>query len=325
MVLAAEAVKQVPGADITVSIEAWIGFLVLISALLLVDLLVFNRKPHEIQFRAAALESAGWIGLGVGFTFVIWAWLGGGAAGQYITGYLIEKSLSVDNVFVWAVIFSYFAVPGKYQHRVLFWGIFGALVLRAIFIFAGIALLNALEWVIYLFGAFLLFTAWRIWRHEPGEIHPENNPVLRLIRRTLPVTTDYQGQRFFWREGAKRMVTPLFVVLILLETTDVVFAVDSIPAILAVTRSQFLVFSSNAFAILGLRSLYFLLAGSSEKLVYLNEGLAVILAFVGTKMLLSRVFHIPTWFSLTFIAGVLLVTVLLSLRTDRPAELPGDS
>jgi tellurite resistance protein TerC len=315
--LAAAGADRIPGADIVVSPLAWGIFVGIIVALLLADLFLFHRKAHDVSLREAGISSAVWVTIGVAFTFVVWAWLGGPAAGQYITGYVIEKSLSVDNVFVWAVLFSYFAVPRQYQHRTLFWGIFGALILRAIFIFAGVALLERISWIIYVFGAFLLFTAWRVGTHDAGEVHPENNPVLKLMRRTIPVTSDYHGQKFFVRENAKRMATPLFVVLVLVESTDVVFAVDSIPAILAVTQSEFIVFSSNAFAILGLRALYFLLAGSADKLVYLNKGLGVILAFVGLKMLLVEVIHLPVWISLAFIAVVLTITVVASLRAGR--------
>ena len=302
-----------PGSDIEVPIGAWLVFLAFTALLITVDLLL-HRDDHEISFTEAAGSSAVWIALGVAFTFVVWGWLGGDAATQYITGYVIEKSLSVDNVFVWAVILGYFAVPRHLQHRVLFWGIFGALVLRFGFIFAGIALLNRLEWLIFVFGGFLIVTAWRVATHDEGEIHPEHNPVLKLMRRTIPVTADYEGRHFFVRRNARRFATPLLVVLVMVELTDVVFAVDSIPAILAVSRSQFIVFSSNVFAILGLRSLYFLLAGAADRLVYLNVGLGVILAFVGVKMIVSHWYHIDTLISLAVIAIVLTVTVVASLR-----------
>jgi tellurite resistance protein TerC len=244
-------------------------------------------------------------------------WHGGTAAGEYLSGYLIEQSLSIDNVFVWAVIFNYFRVPPAYQFRVLFWGIFGAVVLRAAFIFAGVALIERFDWILYVFGAFLIITAVRIARHDETEIHPDANPVLRLVRKVVPSTTEYDGQKLFTRHGAKRLATPLFAVLILIETTDIVFAVDSIPAILAVSREQFIVFASNAFAILGLRSLYFCLAGMADRFRYLNVGLGVILAFVGTKMLLSDVYHLPTWASLLVIITVLAVAVVASVRADR--------
>ena len=316
MILAAEASSRIPGGDIVVAPWAWAAFVALIVVLLLGDLILFHREAHEISLREAAITSIFWVALGVSFSFVVWATLGGGAAGQYLTGYVIEKSLSVDNVFVWAVILSYFAVPRAYQHRVLFWGIFGALVMRAIFIFAGVALLDAFDWMLYVFGAFLVFTAWRVARHDSTEIHPEDNPVLRLMRRTVPITSEYHGQRFWVRLDARRFATPLLVVLVLVEVTDVVFAADSIPAILAITRSEFIVFSSNAFAILGLRALYFLLAGAASKLRYLNVGLGVILGFVGAKMLLAEVLHVPIALSLAVIAVVLAITVAISLRAD---------
>ncbi len=282
-----------------------------------------HRKPHAISFREAAIESTVWIALGLSFTLVMLGWQGGLAATEYLTGYLIEKSLSVDNVFVWAVIFGYFAVPAKYQFRVLFWGIFGALVLRAIFIFAGVALIERFEWILYVFGAFLIFTGFRIARHEEAEVHPENNPVLKLVQRVVPSTHEYDGQKMFTRRTGRLLATPLFAVLILVETTDVVFAVDSIPAVLAVSREPFIVFSSNAFAILGLRALYFLLAGMAGKFRYLNTGLGIIMGFVGVKMLIVEWYHLPVWVSLGFIALVLTVAIWLSLRADRRDEANG--
>jgi tellurite resistance protein TerC len=314
--VAAEQAGEVPGADIDVPIWLWVLFFGIVIAALAIDLLVVHREAHEISMREAAVSSVAWIALGLAFALVVWGVLGTAAAGQYLTGYLIEKSLSVDNVFVWAVLFSYFAVPARYQHRVLFWGVFGALVMRAVFVVVGIAALERFEWLVYVFGAFLVVTAVRIARHEPGEVHPERNPVLRLMRRLVPVTADYHGQRFFVRELGKRMATPLFVVLVMVEVTDLVFAIDSIPAILAVSRSTFIVYASNAFAILGLRALYFLLSGATQKLVHLNKGLAVILGFVGIKMLLVDVVHIPTFASLAFICAVLVVTIVWSLRTN---------
>jgi len=299
----------------------WPSFLAFVVVLLLLDLFVFHREAHDIGMREASLSSAAWIALGVAFTGVIWWTLGGEAAGQYITGYVIEKSLSVDNVFVWAVIFSYFSVPNKYQHRVLFWGIFGALVLRAIFIFAGVALLERLDWLLFVFGGFLLFTAWRVGTDHGEEIHPESNPVLRVVRRIVPVSPTYDGQRLFTRENGRRLATPLFVVLVLIEATDVIFAVDSVPAILAVSRDTFVVFSSNAMAILGLRALYFLLAGAKDRLIYLNQGLGIILGYVGVKMIISRWYHIDSFVSLGIIAVILTVTVWLSLRaTSQTSE-----
>jgi len=299
----------------------WVAFAAGIAMLLFFDLLVVHRRPHAIGFREAAIESAAWVTLGLSFTLVILWWQGGLAAGEYLAGYLIEKSLSVDNVFVWAVILNYFAVPLKYQFRVLFWGIFGALVLRAIFIFAGVALIDRFDWIVYVFGAFLLFTAFRVAHHRASDIHPENNRVLKLVRRIVPVSNDYDGQKMLTRKSGRWMATPLFVVLVLVESTDVVFAVDSIPAILAVSREPFIVFSSNAFAIMGLRALYFLLAGMSERLRYLNVGLAVILGFVGLKMIAEDLVHVPTWISLLVIALVLTVTIVASLRADEPGRV----
>jgi tellurite resistance protein TerC len=295
----------------------WVAFIAFVAALLIIDLLLVHRTAHVISTKEAAIESAIWIALGLSFTFVIWGWHGGQAAGEYISGYLIEKSLSVDNVFVWAIIMSYFAVPRAFQFRVLFWGVFGALVLRFVFIFAGVALLESFEWMLFVFGGVLLLTAYRLLRHDNEEIHPEHNPVLRVIRRFIPSSTEYDGQKLFTKLNAKRVATPLFAVLIVIETSDVVFAVDSIPAILAVSREQFIVFSSNAFAILGLRALYFLLADLRDKFDYLQEGLAVILAFVGVKMIISEWYHIDTFVSLGIIALILAVSIFASIKFER--------
>ncbi len=304
-------------ASFDVPLWVWGALLAGITVLLVGDLLIVHRTAHAITLREAAIESAVWITIGLSFTFVVLAWQGSGAAGEYLAGYLIEKSLSVDNVFVWAVIMGYFGVPAKYQFRVLFWGIFGALVLRAIFIFAGVALIERFEWILYIFGAFLIVTAVRIARHSEAEVHPDSNPVLKLVRKVVPSTNEYDGQKLFTVRNGKRLATPLFAVLILVETTDVVFAIDSIPAILAVSREQFLVFASNAFAILGLRALYFCLAGMAGKFRYLNVGLGAILAFVGVKMLIAEVYHFPTFLSLGVIAVVLTVAIVASLMADR--------
>ncbi len=303
-------------ASFHVPVWVWLAFLAFVTALLIADLLIVHRRPHAPSTKEAAIESAVWISIGLAFTFVILAWHGGPAATEYISGYLIEKSLSVDNVFVWALIMSYFAVPREYQFRVLFWGIFGALVLRFAFIVVGVSLLERFEWMLFVFGAFLLVTAVRMLRHDDEEVHPENNPVLRLVRRVIPSTTEYNGQHLFVRKNARLLATPLLAVLIVVETSDVVFAVDSIPAILAVSREQFIVFSSNAFAILGLRALYFLLADLRDKFSLLQQGLAVILAFVGVKMIVSEWYHIPTALSLGVIAAVLAVSIWLSIRKD---------
>jgi len=303
----------------------WAAFLAVIVVLLVGDLLLVHRRAHVITLRAAAIESAVWIALGLSFALVMLWWQGGTAAGEYLAGYLIEKSLSVDNVFVWAVIFSYFGVPREYQFRVLFWGIFGALVLRAVFIFAGVALIESFDWILYVFGAFLLYTAVKIARHGDAEVHPDKNPALRLVRKVVPSTGDYDGQKLFTRCNGRRLATPLFAVLVLIETTDVVFAVDSIPAILAVSRQEFIVFASNAFAILGLRALYFCLAGMAGRFRYLNVGLGVVLGFVGTKMLIADLYHFPTWASLAVIVVVLTVAIGASLRAERLSPAGGAS
>ena len=313
-------------ASFDVPVWVWVAFGVFVSILLLVDVLLVHRKPHVISMREAAIESSIWIAIGLSFTIVILSWQGGQAAGEYLAGYLIEKSLSVDNVFVWAVILSYFAVPAQFQFRVLFWGIFGALILRAVFIFAGVALIERFDWILYVFGAFLVFTAFRIARHQDVEVHPEDNPVLKLVRKVVPSTTEYDGQKLFTHVSGRMLATPLFAVLILIESTDVVFAVDSMPAILAVSREPFIVFSSNAFAILGLRALYFLLAGMAGRFRYLNLGLGVILAFVGVKMLIHEWYHMPIWISLTVIALVLTITIVASLRAEkREPEAAGEA
>jgi len=303
--------------DIQVPGWAWVALLAFILALLLIDLLVIHRVAHEVSTREAAIESAVWVGIGLSFTFVMWAAFGGGAAGEYLSGYLIEESLSIDNVFVWALILSFFAVPRMYQHRVLFWGIFGALVLRATFIFAGIALIQRFEFVLLFFGAFLVYTAVKLVRSTDEVVDPEHSRLLKVVRRVVPSTTEYDGAKLFTRLDGRRLATPLFAVLLLVEATDVVFAVDSVPAVLAVSREQFIVFSSNAFAILGLRALYFLLAGMHARFSYLQQGLAVILAFVGVKMILSRWFHIETWISLLVIVLVLAISILASLQAER--------
>ena len=301
----------------------WALFVAVIVGLLMLDLFVFNRDAHVVTARQAAVQTAFWVTLGLAMTLVFWFWQGGPAAGEYLAGYLLEKSLSIDNVFVWSLILSYFAVPRKYQHRVLFWGIFGALVFRAIFIFAGVALLERFEWIIYVFGAILLYTAIRLLTQDDEEVHPENNPVLRLVRRVIPSTSDYNGQHLFVRHHRKILATPLFAVLVVVETSDVIFAVDSIPAILAVTREQFIVFTSNAFAILGLRSLYFLLADLKDRFEYLQEGLALILIFVGAKMLLSQVIHISTALSLLVIVAILVGAIVWSVVMVRRQEQLG--
>jgi tellurite resistance protein TerC len=318
-VLASEASSSNENfASFDVPVWMWVAFLAFVSVLLVGDLLLVHRRPHVPTPKEAAIESAVWIGIGLSFTGFMWWWHGQQAAGEYISGYLIEKSLSVDNVFVWSLIFGFFAVPRAYQFRVLFWGVFGALVLRFIFIFAGVELIERFEWLLFVFGAFLIFTAFRIARGGEEEVHPDQNPVLKLVRRVVPSTSEYDGQKMFIRRTGKLLATPLFAVLIVIESSDVVFAVDSIPAILAVSREQFIVFSSNVFAILGLRALYFLLADLRDRFTYLQQGLAVILAFVGIKMIIAEWYHIPTFASLGVIALVLAVSIYLSIKRTAP-------
>lgn len=317
--LAAETTKE-NFASFDVPPWAWIGLISAIVLMLVADLLLVHRTAHVISIKEATIESAVWISIGLLFGLLLLAWQGGQAGGEYFAGFLIEKSLSIDNVFVWAVIFSFFAVPQEFQFRVLFWGIFGALVLRAVFIFAGVELIERFEWILYVFGVFLLYTAVKIARHDENkQVDYNANIAMRIVRRIMPTTTKYDGQKLFTRENGKRLATPLFAVLVLIEATDIIFAVDSVPAILAVSREPFIVFSANAFAILGLRSLYFLLGGMQGKFRYLNVGLGVILAFVGIKMLLIGEpfeIHMPTYVSLGVIALVLTVSIVASIRAD---------
>jgi tellurite resistance protein TerC len=297
---------------------AWVGFSAMIAALLLIDLLVLARQEREISFRQATALSLFWIVLALLFGVVIFALAGPERGGEYFAGYVIEKSLSVDNVFVFVLIFSYFAVPGRYQYRVLFWGVVGALVLRAIFIALGAQLLERYDWMVYVFGIFLIYTGIRMAFHRDEEIHPERNPVLLVVRRMLPMTADFQGQRFFVRQAGKLYATPLLAVVAVVGTTDIVFAVDSVPAIFAITSSSFIVWSANAFAVLGLRPLYFMLAGMIERFVYLSLGLSIVLIFVGVKFMISDlVGKVPIWISLPFIATVVGVSIAASLWKTR--------
>ena len=301
----------------TVDLWVWPAFIGLIFVFLALDLLVFHRDAHEISMSEAFVWSIIWTVIGVGFAAVIWLWHGGDSAGEYLAGYVIERSLSVDNIFVFALIFGYFNVPAAYQHRVLVWGILGAVVFRIAFIAAGASLLDAFHWMIYVFGAFLVFTGIRMAISKEVEIHPENNAALKLLRRFIPITTDYHGTRFFIRQAGVRMATPLVAVLVVIETTDIIFAVDSIPAIFAVTDDAFIVFSSNAFAILGMRVLYFMLASAMHRFVYLKAGLALVLVLVGVKMLTEDTLHISIWISLGVIGLVLLTSILGSLYATR--------
>jgi tellurite resistance protein TerC len=297
-----------------VPLWAWIGVLAAILAALALDLLVFHRDAHVVTMKEAAKTSAVWIALGLSFGLLIWKFGGNQAAGEYYAGYVIEKALSVENIFVFALILGYFNVPAKNEHRVLFYGVLGALVLRAIFIFAGAELLERFHWTIYLFGAFLVFTAVKMLRHSDTKIDPGKNPLVRALRKLMPVTDEYHGTSFFVRQKGKLVATPMFAVLLAIETSDVVFAVDSIPAIFAITDDTFIVFTSNAFAILGLRALYFLLAGAMSRLAYLKVGLAAVLGFVGIKMLISSWVKLPILLSLGVIVGILVVATVASLR-----------
>jgi tellurite resistance protein TerC len=296
----------------------WIAFNGFVLAMLALDLGVFHRTSHEVKLREALAWSAVWVALALAFNALIWSRYGQQRALEFLTGYLIEKSLSVDNIFVFVLIFTYFQVPARYQHKVLFWGILGALLMRAAFIAAGVTLIQRFHWIIYVFGAFLVVTGIRMAVQQDKEIHPERNPVLRLAKRLMPVTTSYDGDRFFTMQGGRRAATPLFVALLLVETTDLIFAVDSIPAILAITQDPFIVYTSNVFAILGLRSLYFALAGVVRMFHYLSIGLAGVLVFVGGKMLLVDVVKVPTALSLGVIAAILAVSVVASVLRPRP-------
>ena len=304
-----------------ISLWFWVGFNVVVLAMLALDLGVFHRKAHEVTLREAGTWSAVWVALAL--LFNLWLYLAWGAepALQFLTGWLIEKSLSVDNIFVFAMLFTYFAVPAQYQHRVLFWGILGALVMRGVFIAAGAYVLEQFHWVIYVFGGLLVLTGIKMALRVEG-YDPERNVVLRLVRRFLPVTTEYHGQRFWVRQAGRWVATPLFVVLLMVEMTDLIFALDSIPAIFAVTQEPFLVYTANVFAILGLRSMYFLLAGVIHRFVYLKYGLALVLVFVGTKMMLLDVVKVPIGLSLAAVGSVIALSIALSLlrRPEPPSQ-----
>jgi tellurite resistance protein TerC len=295
------------------SIWLWVGFNAAVLVMLALDLGVFHRKAHAVSLREASAWTAVWVSLALLFNAGIWYFAGRQPALEFLTGYLVEKSLAVDNIFVIALIFSYFAVPAAYQHRVLFWGILGALVMRGAFIAAGAYVLHQWHWVIYVFGGILLLTGVKMALRKDEAIDPEHNPVVRLARRWLPLTQRYDGQRFWTMENGRRVATPLFLVLLLVEFTDLVFAIDSIPAIFAITSDPFIVYTSNVMAILGLRSMYFLLAGVVHKFVYLKFGLSLVLVFVGAKMMLIDVFKVPTTVSLAVIATVIGGSIALSL------------
>lgn len=295
----------------------WIGFNLFVLAMLAVDLGVFHRQAHAVSIKEASLWSVVWITLAMLFNAGVYFFSGPEPALQFLAGYLIEKSLSVDNIFVFALLFSYFHVPAAYQHRVLFWGVLGALVMRGLLIVLGTALLATFHWISYLFGAFLILTGIRMAFHQEEDVHPERNPLLKLARRLVPVTPDYERDRFLVRRAGHVLVTPLLLVLLVVETTDLVFALDSIPAIFAVTLDPFIVYTSNVFAILGLRSLYFVFANAMARFYYLKLGLAVVLSFVGVKMVLADVYHIPIALSLAVIAVVLASAIIASVVRAR--------
>src|SRR5918992_4800542 len=302
----------------------WVAFNVFVLGMLALDLLIFHRKAHTVSLREALAWSVVWIALALIFNVGVYYVGGEEKALEFLTGYLIEKSLSVDNLFVFLVIFSYFAVPPMYQHRVLFWGILGALVMRAIFIATGAALLTAFHWMIYVFGGFLIITGIKLLLTGDHKVEPEKNPAVRLLRRVMHVTKEYHGPRFFIRSNGRLWATPLLLVLVVVETTDVIFAVDSIPAIFAITFDPFIVYSSNVFAVLGLRALYFLLAGIMEMFRYLKVGLSFVLCFVGVKMVIVDLYKIPIGISLGVVAAILSVSILASfLVRSKAVGIPG--
>jgi tellurite resistance protein TerC len=305
------------------SLWGWIGFNVAVLAILALDLGVLHRRSSKVSLKEAATWSAVWVALSLCFAFAVYQTMGKESGLEFLTGYLIEYALSVDNIFVFVLIFTYFQVPEKYQHRVLFWGIIGALVLRGVMIVAGSALVTRFAWTLYIFGAFLVFTGIKMALQKDGDAYnPARDPVLRLARRIIPVADDYHGDKFFIRQpvpggGTRLAATQLFIVLLIVDTTDVIFATDSIPAIFAVTRDPFIVYTSNICAVLGLRALYFLLAGVVDKFVYLKLGLSLVLIFIGGKMLLEHFVHLPIVASLGVVGAVLAASILASLRWPR--------
>jgi len=303
----------------------WGGFTAFILAMLALDLGVFHRKAHEVRFKEALSWTFVWIALALVFNFGVYKYFGAQKGMEFLTGYLIEKALSVDNVFVFLVIFSVFAVPAKYQHRVLFWGVLGALIMRAIFIFAGAALLTKFHWVIYVFGALLVVTGIKLLVQRNESVDPEKNPIFRFFKRIIPATKEYHEDKFFIRDAGKWLATPLFMVLVAVEATDLVFAVDSIPAIFAVTSDPFIVYTSNVFAILGLRALYFCLVGVMEKFHLLKVGLALVLVFVGTKMLIIDMYKIPIGISLVVVTLLLAGSIAASFVWPKKLEGEADA
>ena len=316
------AASEADKLNLDISLGTWAILAGVIVFMLAFDLFVYARG-HIPSVRENVIWSLGWIGVALAFGALFWAWQGPEAGSQYLAGYLLERSLSLDNIFVFAVILAYFAVPGEHvQGKVLAWGIILALVLRLIFIMLGATLLDAFHLTFYVFGAILLYTAWKLARHDDTEIEPENNPLLKQLRKRVTMTDDYDGDKLFTKVNGKRVATPLLAVFIVIASTDILFAVDSIPAIFAITQEPFIVFAANAFALVGLRALYFLLVGLMDRFVYLTQGLAVILAFIGVKMLLIDVWHVPIWLSLAVIAGTLAITAFVSLRAEPKVKTP---
>lgn len=296
-----------------ISIWIWVSFFIFLAAMLALDLGVLNRKAHTVRLKEAIAWCIVWFSMAIGFAGIVWGWLGRPSALEFLTGYLIELSLSVDNVFVFILIFTYFKVPPKYHHRVLFWGIIGAVVMRLGFILAGVELINRFDWIIYVFGAFLVYSGIKMGLPNKKEMDPSKNPLLRWVRKVVPVTNAIEGSHFFERRHGRLYATPLFLVLLVIESSDVVFAVDSIPAILAISKDPFIIFSSNVFAILGLRSLYFALSGIMQHFRFLGMGLAAVLCFIGVKMLIVDLYHIPIEVSLGVVALLLGLSVAASL------------
>src|SRR5687767_11341227 len=303
----------------------WVGFSIFIVTMLSLDLGLFNRKAHTIRYREAWIWSAVWVTLALIFAGLVFRYQGSVRGLEFLTGYLIELSLSVDNLFVFLLLFSYFKVPAKFQHRVLFWGVMGALLMRLTMIFIGAALINRFHWIIYIFGAFLIYTGIKMFTQEETDLQPEDNPLVKVVTRFVPIVRYYDEEKFFTRVNGKLTGTLLLLVLVIVEFTDLVFAVDSIPAIFAITTNTFIVYTSNVFAILGLRSMYFLLAGVVEKFHYLKMGLAIVLTFIGVKMLVTAVgLHIPIYLSLIFVAVILTGSVIASLLRPKEAEIEID-
>lgn len=309
--------------NVSVQWFIWVGFGIFVFAMLALDLGVFHRKTHAVGVREALAWSGVWILLAAIFNAGIYFWSGSHKALEFLTGYVVELSLSIDNLFVFLLLFAYFKVPARFQHKVLFWGILGALVMRAIFIAAGITLIHKFHWIIYVFGAFLIISGIKMFFQKDQEVHPEANPLLKFFRRVMRITPDYEGSRFFVRSNGRLLATPLFLVLLMVESTDVIFAVDSVPAVLAITSDPFIVYTSNVFAILGLRSMFFALAGIMRLFHFLHYGLSAVLVFVGAKMLLADLMPVPIVLSLLVIAGILAGSIIVSLLWPAPPQKQG--